>query len=168
MFNEFMERGDAEKAMEYNNRRFAFEADTPETLVDRGEIFLNGFSDASSALAPLRSAIQLLDHGKYADADVKIASYLEDDPEFDQELLARGLRLLSQALRQVGEIGEATIICVRLLKIDKANPAAYVEACRVAIHNDDPKLAKKYLKKAPELNPKYEDALTLQSDFQGK
>jgi len=168
LYSEFLALGDAEKAMEYNNRRFALEADAPETLVDRGGIFLNGFSDSSSAIAPLRGAIKLLDHGKDADADVKIASYLEDDPEYDQELLARGLLLLTQALRQVGEIGEATIICVRLLKIDKANPAAYVEACQVAIQNDNPKLAKKYLKKALELNPEYEDALSLQSDFQGK
>jgi regulator of sirC expression with transglutaminase-like and TPR domain len=139
--------------MEYSDRRLSVEPDDPETHVDRGEIFLKGFSDAACAVSSLRIALQLCDFGSAPDAELKIASYLDIDPEFDRQLLARLLLLLSQALREVGEIDEAMTISTRLVKFDKENPLAFVEAHKVALLKNDAKLAKKYMKKALELDP---------------
>ena len=150
---EFLKLGRNDKAMEYSNRRLSVEPDDPETHVDRGEIYLKGFSDAASAVSSLRIALQLCDFGRAPDAELQIASYLDIDPEFDRQLLARLLLLLSQALREVGEIDEAMTISTRLVKFDKENPLAFVEAHKVAMQKKDAKLAKKYMKKALELDP---------------
>jgi tetratricopeptide (TPR) repeat protein len=150
---EFLKLGQYDKAMEYSNRRLSVEPDAPETHVDLGEIYLKGFSDAASAVSSLRIALKLCDFGRAPDAELKIASYLDKDPEFDRQLLARLLLLLSQAFREVGEIDEAMSISTRLVKFDKENPLAFVEAHKVAIQKNDAKLAKKYMKKAFELDP---------------
>jgi len=53
----------------------------------------------------------------------------------------------------IGEIGEAMTFSSRLLKIDKDNPLAYVQAHEVAMRKNKAKLAKKYIKKALDLHP---------------